>query len=85
MKITTIEEVTRTYCDVCGINITNQNQVGAGPTGSKIDYVVCMSSGFDIDLTQKKGVRINCEHLAKLYTAYPELANKAFETRENNG
>lgn len=78
MKITRTEEVTRTYCDVCGIDITHKNQAGTGDKEAKFDYVVCMQTTYDIDLTNKKGVRLNCEKIAKLYTEYPELANKIF-------
>lgn len=76
MEITTTEKVTRTYCDVCGIDITHKSQCGTSTP--KFDYVVCMETRFDIDLTPAKGVRLNCEMLAKLYTEYPELANQQF-------
>jgi len=78
MEITTTEEVTRTYCDVCGDDITNQNRTSSG-LGGKYDYVVCMSfTQFQVEMRNEKITQISCETFAKMYIKYPKLANAAF-------
>jgi len=78
MEITKQEMVTRTYCDVCGYEVTHANSTGS-KDGDDINYVVCMSTHFE--LPDKKGVRLNCEQIAKLYTNYPQLMNDTFRNR----
>ena len=73
MKTTKEESVTRTYCDVCGNDISHRNQYTVG------DYDLCMDTRFDVDVVEKvRGVSLRCEVLAKLYIEHPELANETF-------
>lgn len=79
MQETKVEEVTRTYCDVCGKDITHKSQYGAGTNNTEHTWVVCGESKYDIELIyRKKGVTFNCEKFARLYMDYPQLANKTF-------
>ena len=75
------EEVVHTYCDVCGKEITGQTQVGPGSGSRRTDrrghdYVVCQSTKYDMDLSGRKGVRFDCEMVAKFYLDHPPMANK---------
>ena len=74
-----MEEVTRTFCDVCGTEITHRNQYTVG------DYDLCMDTRFDVrsaarkrDVNAHHGLSLRCEVLAKLYIEHPELANIQF-------
>ena len=76
MKRTSTEEVTRTYCDVCGKECSRGSTGKGRPDYPGPNYQVCMESKYDIDLVyRKRGVTLNCEMLARLYTDYPVLAN----------
>ena len=66
MKTTKMEEVTRTFCDVCGTEITHRNQH-------------CMETNqYNVAFRNGNDLRVSCETLANLYLKYPELANAQF-------
>jgi len=84
MKITKTEEVTRTYCDVCGNEVTYASNTGSyDEANPQDDYTVCLSTHFDLDLTPRKGVRLTCEMLAGFYIDNPSLAPWRFKERNN--
>ena len=70
MRITKTEEVTRTYCDVCGIEITNKTKVGAGIDKPNEHWVTCDSTKHSLRDTV---VSLKCSDIAKLLTDYPDI------------
>ena len=73
MKTTKMEEVTRTFCDVCGTEITHRNQHGIENRN------ICMETNqYNVAFRNGNDLRVSCETLAKLYLKYPELANAQF-------
>ena len=82
MKRTAMEEVTRTFCDVCGKDITHGNRVGKGQASYPgFDYTVCMETIYNVEMPHPmdKDIRLNCEKMAIMYNQYPELANETFK------
>ena len=49
MEVTTQEEVTRTYCDVCGKDITHDTRYGAGTDKPEQNWVTCSGGEYILD------------------------------------
>lgn len=77
MKITKTEEVTRTYCDVCGRDITRANQYGVG------GWVICGRKLSDIRGNPARGrsIAITCDDMAEIWIDNPSIAN--WQTEES--
>ena len=85
MKITQNEEVTRTYCDVCGTEVTRANNTGNYDEANPLDdYTVCMKTKFNLKLRSRPELRLDCEQLAVFYMEHPDLANFRFKERNSN-
>lgn len=69
MKVTTTEEVTRTYCDVCGINV-NQGSTGwIGDKGTE-GLVFCMSTRHKVPKSYPTNeyITLSCSQVASIFT-----------------
>ena len=80
MEITTIEEVTRIYCDICNKNITGSNRIGAGLDKPGQGWVTCDGGMYvtkegrrDLDGAVQPGVLLSCADIAVLKYKYPDI------------